>query len=95
MPTFALNFSRPGAQIVLQYLEFLRLGRDGCTLVQASCREVAQHVASAIRTEEDVRLVSDGSDLPVVTFAVRDEVSRLGRLEAPMPHEERASAFHH
>ncbi len=28
MPTFALNFSRPGNQIVAQYYNFLRLGRD-------------------------------------------------------------------
>jgi glutamate decarboxylase len=27
MPTFALNFSRPGAQVLLQYYTFLRLGR--------------------------------------------------------------------
>ena len=27
MPTFALNFSRPGAQVLLQYYNFLRLGR--------------------------------------------------------------------
>ena len=26
MPTFALNFSRPGAQVVAQYYNFLRLG---------------------------------------------------------------------
>ena len=29
MPTFALNFSRPGAPIVAQYYNFLRLGFDG------------------------------------------------------------------
>src|ERR1022692_1077521 len=29
MPTFALNFSRPGAQVLLQYYNFLRLGREG------------------------------------------------------------------
>ena len=29
MPTFALNFSRPGAQVVAQYYNFFRLGREG------------------------------------------------------------------
>ena len=29
MPTFALNFSRPGAQVVAQYYTFVRLGREG------------------------------------------------------------------
>lgn len=34
MPTFALNFSRPGAQVLLQYYNFLRLGKDGYYAVQ-------------------------------------------------------------
>ena len=31
MPTFTLNFSRPGNQIVGQYYNFVRLGREGYT----------------------------------------------------------------
>ena len=42
MPTFALNFSRPGAQVVLQYFQFLRLGREGYRLVQQTCQDVAR-----------------------------------------------------
>jgi glutamate decarboxylase len=72
MPTFALNFSRPGAQIVLQYFEFLRLGREGYTLVQRTCRQVARHVAAGLAKERDLRIVSDGSELPVVTATVRE-----------------------
>ena len=34
MPTFALNFSRPGAQVLLQYYLFLRLGHEGYCAVQ-------------------------------------------------------------
>ena len=45
MPTFALNFSRPGAQVVLQYFQFLRLGREGFRLVQQACQDVAVHIA--------------------------------------------------
>ena len=44
MPTFALNFSRPGAQVVLQYFQFLRLGREGYRLVQQTCQDVAVHI---------------------------------------------------
>ena len=29
MPTFNLNFSRPGGQVVTQYYDFIRLGREG------------------------------------------------------------------
>ena len=38
MPTFALNFSRPGAQVVAQYYTFFRLGRQGFRAVQQACR---------------------------------------------------------
>ena len=41
MPTFALNFSRPGAQVIAQYYNFLRLGNDGYRAVQRRCRDVA------------------------------------------------------
>ena len=41
MPTFALNFSRPGAQVVAQYYNFLRLGFDGYRKVQLYSRAVA------------------------------------------------------
>src|SRR5262249_50119614 len=45
MPTFALNFSRPGAQVVQQYYNFLRLGFDG--LRRGQC--YAPHVPATSR----------------------------------------------
>ena len=55
MPTFALNFSRPGAQVVLQYFQFLRLGREGYRLVQQTCQDVAVHVARDVAGDARVR----------------------------------------
>ena len=40
MPTFALNFSRPGAQVAAQYYNFLRLGFEGFSGVQQYARDV-------------------------------------------------------
>ncbi|MFL6016600.1 MAG: glutamate decarboxylase, partial [Gaiellaceae bacterium] len=48
MPTFALNFSRPGAQVVAQYYNFLRLGFDGYRKVQGYSRDVAMRLANQI-----------------------------------------------
>ena len=42
MPTFALNFSRPGNQIAAQYYNFLRLGFEGYRRVQQASRDVAE-----------------------------------------------------
>ena len=39
---FALNFSRPGAQVLLQYYLFLRLGWDGYRKVQQASQDVAR-----------------------------------------------------
>jgi glutamate decarboxylase len=38
MPTFALNFSRPGAEVAAQYYNFFRLGRSGYRAVQQASR---------------------------------------------------------
>jgi hypothetical protein len=45
MPTFALNFSRPGGEIIAQYYNFLRLGMDGYTAVRQACSDTAQWLA--------------------------------------------------
>ena len=41
MPTFALNFSRPGNQVVAQYYNFLRLGREGYTRIMKTLSATA------------------------------------------------------
>ena len=76
MPTFALNFSRPGAQVVLQYFQFLRLGRDGFRLVQQTCQDVAVHIAETLRAMPELRVISGGTELPVVTFCLSDAITK-------------------
>jgi len=75
MPTFALNFSRPGSQIVAQYYNFLRLGREGYRIVQQGCQDVARHLSAGIADLGPFELLTDGSDLPVFAFKLRDEVT--------------------
>ncbi len=76
MPTFALNFSRPGAQVVLQYFQFLRLGRDGFRLVQQTCQDVAVHIARTLEKMPEFEVISDGTELPVVTFSIGKHVTK-------------------
>jgi glutamate decarboxylase len=73
MPTFALNFSRSGANVAAQYYNFLRLGFDGYQRVQQACQDVARQLAGKIARMEPFELLSDGSDLPVFAFRIRDE----------------------
>ncbi len=60
MPTFALNFSRPGGQIACQYYNFLRLGRDGYRRVQLACAETGAFVADEIAKLGPFEIVYDG-----------------------------------
>jgi glutamate decarboxylase len=48
MPTFALNFSRPGGQIVATYYNFLRLGREGYRKVHQACYDTTMWLADQI-----------------------------------------------
>jgi glutamate decarboxylase len=70
MPTFALNFSRPGNQVAAQYYNFLRLGFDGYRAVQQTSRDVARYTADRIAELGPFRLLTDGSELPVFAFAL-------------------------
>ncbi|MFJ3335209.1 glutamate decarboxylase [Streptomyces sp. NPDC086766] len=74
MPTFALNFSRPGAQVVAQYYTFLRLGREGFRLVQQSTRNVARGLAERIEALGDFELLTRGDQLPVFAFTTAPDV---------------------
>jgi glutamate decarboxylase len=78
MPTFALNFSRPGGQVVAQYYTFLRLGFGGYERVQTYSREVATGLAERIAGLGPFRLLTDGSELPVFAFTVVDGEANPG-----------------
>lgn len=48
MRDIALNFSRPGGQVVCQYYNFLRLGREGYRKIHEACYKTAEHVADRL-----------------------------------------------
>ena len=75
MPTFALNFSRPGAEVVAQYYTFLRLGRDGFRAVQQACRDVAGRLAAGIEALGCFRLLTRGDQLPVFAFTIAEDTT--------------------
>ncbi|WP_353244378.1 glutamate decarboxylase [Providencia sp.] len=60
MPTFALNFSRPGGQIIAQYYNFLRLGREGYAKIHNACYATAQFLAREIEKLGPFEMIFDG-----------------------------------
>jgi glutamate decarboxylase len=72
MPTFTLNFSRPGNQIIGQYYNFVRLGREGYAGVMQQLRDTAVHLAHEIAEMGPFEVLSDGSAIPVLAFRLRE-----------------------
>jgi glutamate decarboxylase len=73
MPTFALNFSRPGGEIIAQFYNFVRLGREGYRAIQQTCADTAQYLAGEIAGMGPFELVYDGKGaLPAVTYKLKN-----------------------
>ncbi|WP_220019736.1 glutamate decarboxylase [Mycobacterium tuberculosis] len=84
MPTFTLNFSRPGNQVVGQYYNFLRLGRDGYTKVMQALSHTARWLGDQLREVDHCEVISDGSAIPVVSFRLAGD---RGYTEFDVSHE--------
>ena len=74
MPTFALNFSRPGSEVIAQYFMFASLGHEGYRQIQQRSSDVAQYLAAEIAAIGPYELISDGSELPVFAFTLSREI---------------------
>jgi glutamate decarboxylase len=74
MPTFALNFSRPGAQVCAQYYNFIRLGREGFRRVHQTCMDTAQYLAGHIEELGPFETLPDFA-IPVFAFKLKEDVS--------------------
>jgi glutamate decarboxylase len=75
MPTFALNFSRPGSEVIAQYFMFMSLGHSGYVNLLTTLREITHRISGAIAEMGPYRLITDGSQLPVFAFALKDEIT--------------------
>jgi glutamate decarboxylase len=89
MPTFALNFSRPGGQVIAQYYNFLRLGFEGYRRVQGYARDVATRLSSRIEEIDAFRLLTRGGELPVFAFTLQDGVDNYSVFDVSSALRER------
>jgi glutamate decarboxylase len=76
MPTFALNFSRPGGQVVAQYYNFIRLGHEGYRKIQQACHDTAMYVAEEIGRLGPFEILFDGNPregIPAVSWKLTED----------------------
>jgi glutamate decarboxylase len=75
MPTFALNFSRPGGQIVAQYYNLIRLGREGYARIHRAAYATARYLAEEIAKLGPFELIYDGrGGIPALSWKLREGV---------------------
>jgi glutamate decarboxylase len=73
MPTFALNFSRPGGEIIAQYYNFLHYGREGYRAIQQACVDTARFLAAEVAAMAPFRLLYEGhGGLPAIAYTLKD-----------------------
>ncbi len=77
MRDIALNFSRPGGQVVCQYYNFLRLGREGYTKIHAACYATAEYLAGEIAAMGPFEIIYNGdrgTGIPAICWKIKDGV---------------------
>jgi glutamate decarboxylase len=73
MPTFALNFSRPGGQIVAQYYNFVRLGREGYRKIHEAGYRTAQYLADEVAKMGPFDIIYGGrGGIPALAWKLRE-----------------------
>ncbi|MHC5224982.1 glutamate decarboxylase [Ignatzschineria sp. LJL83] len=76
MPTFNLNFSRPGGQIASQYYLLLRQGKSGYREIMTNLYKSAQHIGKAMVALGDFKLFFDGDPtkgIPAISWTLEKE----------------------
>ena len=75
MPVFQINFSRPAGQIIAQYYDFVRLGRDGYRRVHMASYDTGQYFAEQIVQLGPFELICDSkpqTGIPAVAWRLSD-----------------------
>lgn len=71
-PTYSLNFSQASQGVVLQYYNFLRLGRRGYGEVMAAIDTNAKTLRAKLRELDVFEMIGEETFMPVVAVALKD-----------------------
>ena len=72
--TFTLNFSTGASMVLAQYYNFVRLGREGYSLVMGAMQENARALAAKLEATGNFELIgADKEQLPLVAFRLSGE----------------------
>lgn len=72
MPNYSLNFSRPSNSVILQYYNFLRLGREGYARIAQATVDNAQALTDGLLETGAFEALHDRRSFPVVVVRAKD-----------------------
>lgn len=76
MPTFALNFSRPGGQIIAQYYNLLRHGKEGYRRIHQACLDHGIYIAEEVKKLGLFDILYDGKTaIPGAAWMLKKDVN--------------------
>lgn len=90
--SITLNFSKGASQIVAQYYQFLRLGKEGYAKVFRNLDVVRRRLTRAIRRLGHFEVVSPPVGVPVVAFRLLPYTSARTGEQHPRAYDEKAVA---
>ncbi len=72
-PTYSLNFSQASQGVILQYYNFLRLGREGYGAVMRAIDENAKALRQRLREMEVFEMIGAETFMPVIAVALKPD----------------------
>lgn len=74
MPTFTLNFSCNSANVIAQYYNFLRLGKEGYRHIMRNCLSNAQYLAELLEKSGLFEMINKSQKLPIIAMQLKEEI---------------------
>jgi glutamate decarboxylase len=76
IPSISINFSRPGNQVLAQYYQFMRLGKEGYKKVQQNCLNVCFYLKEQLKKMGIFEFFSNDMPNPLFIWKLKDDPNR-------------------
>lgn len=76
IPSISINFSRPGNQVLAQYYQFVRLGKEGYRQVQQNVIDVCNYIKGELKKMEIFEFFADEMPNPLFIWKLKEDKKR-------------------
>ncbi len=76
IPSISINFSRPGNQVLAQYYQFMRLGKEGYKKVQQNCLNVCLYLREQLKKMGIFEFFTDDMPNPLFVWKLKEDPNR-------------------